>query len=38
MKLEKRLKVLKGIKHRVKVWRDSNIEDLTVSMSFDLLN
>ncbi len=23
-------------KHRVEVWRDSNIEDLTVSMSFDL--
>ncbi len=25
-------------KHLVEVWRDSNIEDLTVSMSFDLLD
>ena len=24
-------------KHLVEVWRDSNIEDLTVSMIFDLL-
>ena len=24
--------------HLVEVWRDSNIEDLTVSMSFDLLD
>ena len=25
-------------KHLVEVWRDSNIEDLTVSMSFDLFD
>ena len=25
-------------KHLVEVWRDSNIEDSTVSMSFDLLD
>jgi len=25
-------------KHLVKVWRDNNIEDLIVSMSFDLLD
>jgi hypothetical protein len=25
-------------KHLAEVWRDSNIEDLTVSMSFDLLD
>ena len=25
-------------KHHVEVWRDSNIEDLAVSMSFDLLD
>ncbi len=25
-------------KHLVEVWRDSNIEDLSVSMSFDLLD
>jgi hypothetical protein len=25
-------------KHLVEVWRDSNIKDLTVSMSFDLLD
>ena len=25
-------------KHLVEVWRDDNIEDLTVSMSFDLLD
>ncbi len=25
-------------KHPVEYWRDSNIEDLTVSMSFDLLD
>jgi hypothetical protein len=47
MKLEKRLKVRMQIsafwldqwcKHFVEVWRDSYIEDLTVSMSFDLLD
>jgi hypothetical protein len=27
-----------GCKHLVEVWRDSNIEDLSVSMSFDLLD
>jgi len=25
-------------RHLVEVWRDSNIEDLTINMSFDLLD
>ena len=48
-KLEKKAKSIEGMqisafwqdlwcKHLVEVWRERNIEDLAVSMSFDLLN